>query len=191
MATIGMVRFSFAQVFEPKAMQVGQDPKYSIMCLIDKKDTKTLAQVKELIDMALKKGIKDGVITEGQTKSKNFKIALRDGDEYYNEQPGPAREACKGNFFFNASCKEDRPPKVVNSNLQPIIDKSEFYSGCYGYIEVNAYPYNVNGGFGIAMGLNAVMKKTEGDRLDNRVSVEDAFKDVADMPAEGGSGELE
>ena len=38
----GKVRFSYAQVFEPKAMNESSTPKYSVSLIISKKDKKTL-----------------------------------------------------------------------------------------------------------------------------------------------------
>ena len=41
---IGEVRFSFANVFEPKAGANGGEPKYSCAILIPKSETKTYAK---------------------------------------------------------------------------------------------------------------------------------------------------
>ena len=41
-------------------------------------------------------------------------------------------------------------PQVVDKNVQPILDQSEVYSGCYGRISVNFYGFSTNGNKGIA-----------------------------------------
>ena len=51
----GKVRFSYAQVFEPKAMNETDPRKYSISLLIPKKDEKTLNKIKAAIEAPLKK----------------------------------------------------------------------------------------------------------------------------------------
>ena len=54
-------------------------------------------------------------------------------------------------YFFNANSRQ--APQVVDKNVQPILDQSEVYSGCYGRISVNFYGFNNNGNRGIAAGL--------------------------------------
>lgn len=185
---IGEVRFSFVQLWEPRAMTEGQPLKYSTQCLIDKNDTKVIQQVEKAIQDAIKVGIAKGILNKAQTESKNFKNPLRDGDQYHAESPGAAREACKGNMFFNASANVERQPAIVDSRAKPIMNRDEFYSGCYGYVDVNFYAYNKSGGMGIAVGLNSVLKKRDGERLDGRQSAESAFADIVDK--EGSEGEL-
>ena len=53
----GKVRFSYAIVWEPRAMEGSDRAKYSVSILIPKTDSATLARVKEAIDPALKEGI--------------------------------------------------------------------------------------------------------------------------------------
>lgn len=53
----GKVRFSYANVWEPRAMEGSDRAKYSVSILIPKTDSATLARVKEAIDTALKEGI--------------------------------------------------------------------------------------------------------------------------------------
>ena len=166
-------------------MGENQAPKYSVQCLIDKKDTDLIAKVKAAIAAAVKTGINKGIFTEAQSKSKNFKLALRDGDEDYEESPGAARVTCKGHFFVNAAAQADRQPAIVDSRAKPIMVRDDFYSGCYGYADINFYPFNKKGGMGIAAGLNSVLKKKDGERLDGRISAEAAFADVMDQDEEG------
>jgi Protein of unknown function (DUF2815). len=53
----GKVRFSYANVWEPRAMEGSDRAKYSVSLLIPKTDSATLSRVKEAIDTALKEGI--------------------------------------------------------------------------------------------------------------------------------------
>lgn len=56
-------------------------------------------------------------------------------------------------------------PGVVDKARQPITDQEEFYSGCYGYVSINFYPFNAKGNVGVAAGLNNVMKVKDGESL--------------------------
>lgn len=160
----GMVRFSYAHVFEPWAGNPGDEPKFSVCLLIPKSDTETINRIKAAIQAAAQAGIN----TLGGKIPANLKQPLRDGDAERPDQPEYA-----GHYFINANSKTK--PGVVDANLQPIIDTTEFYSGCYGRASVNFYAFNRNGNKGIACGLNHVQKLADGDFLGGRSRAEDDF----------------
>lgn len=161
------VRFSYANVWEPKAIEAGGEPKYSVCLLIDKKDTATLAKINEAIEAELQifKDSNKGVLP------KKFKMPLRDGDEEREDDPN-----YKGKFFINASSKN--APGIVDRNKDEILDKGEFYSGCFGIASVNFYGFNKAGNTGIACGLNNLMKLEDGERLSGGASADEDFADI-------------
>ena len=150
----GKVRFSYAHVFEPSAINEGDDKKYSVSILIQKKDLETLAKIKNAIEAARQEG-------KGKWNGKIptvLKLPLRDGDA---ERPDD--EDYEGMMFLNASSKNR--PGVVDENTDPVMSKDDFYSGCFGRASVNFYAFNVSGNKGIAVGLNNLQKLEDGDRL--------------------------
>lgn len=165
----GKVRFSYAHVFEPKAIVEGAEEKYSVSLLIPKEDTKTLAK----IDKAIKAALEAGKAKFGGKIPKAYKSPLRDGDEEREDD-----EAYAGCMFVNAN--SSRKPQVVDASLNPILDREEFYSGCYGRASVNFYAFSVSGNKGIACGLNNLQKLAEGERLSGGSSAEDDFADEMD-----------
>lgn len=150
----GKVRFSYANLFEPRAAQDGQEPKYSLSVIIPKSDTKTIADIQAAVEAAKEagKGKWGGKIP------KNLKLPLRDGDIDREDDPNYAN--C---YFFNCSSK--RAPGVVNKYNQRILDSSEVYSGCYGRVQVNFYPFASSGNNGVAVGLQNVQKVEDGEPL--------------------------
>ncbi len=74
---------------------------------------------------------------------------------------------------------------------RPITDQADFYSGCFGLANVTFYAYNKNGNAGVGCGLQSIMKKRDGDHLDNRVDPLTAFKDYIESPEEASNGDLE
>jgi hypothetical protein len=77
-------------------------------------------------------------------------------------------------MFVNAN--STTPPQVVDADLQPILDASEVYSGCYARVSVSFYAFNTNGNKGIACGLGNIQKLRDGEPLGgNRISAEDDF----------------
>lgn len=54
-------------------------------------------------------------------------------------------------------------PGVVDSSLKPILDKADFYPGCWARVSANAYAYSHKGNKGVAFGLNNVLKVRDDD----------------------------
>lgn len=148
------VRFSYAHVFEPTAIEEGQEKKYSVSLIIPKSDTKLIDKIKA----AIKAALEEGKAKFGGKIPTNYKNPLRDGDE---ERPDD--ENYENSYFINAN--SSRKPGLVDANLDPILDKDEFYSGCYGRASVNFYAFNVSGNKGVAVGLNNLQKLEDGVRL--------------------------
>lgn len=165
----GLVRLSYVQIFSKRSFTEGTDAKYSLCVLVPKKDTKTLKK----IQAAMKSAAEEGISTKfNGKKPSNLHMPLRDGDE---ERADEAPEY-KGMYFFN--CKSDRKPGIVDKDCNEILDPDKVYSGCWGRVSVNFYPYSVNGNKGVAVGLNNVQKLKDDQRLGGAAaSAEDDFND--------------
>ncbi len=159
-------RFSYLHCWEPNTVNDG-DPKYSVSAIIPKSDTETIEKIKRAIEQAKK----DSVSKWGGKVPANLKLPLRDGDI-----DRPEDEAYADSYFFNANSKQ--APQVVDKNVQPILDQSEVYSGCYGRISVNFYGFSTNGNKGIAVGLGNIQKLRDGESLGGRTSAEEDFDAV-------------
>lgn len=161
-------RWSYANVWEPKSIN-GGTPKYSVSLIIPKSDTKTIAKIQAAIEAAYK---------EGEAKLKGngrsvpalsvLKTPLCDGD---TERPDD--EAYADAYFINANSAS--APGIVDADRQPIIDRSEVYSGVYGRASINFYAFNSNGNKGIACGLNNLQKIKDGEPLGSKSRAEDDF----------------
>ena len=161
-------RWSYANVWEPKSINGGA-PKYSVSLIIPKSDTKTITKILAAIEAAYK---------EGEAKLKGngrsvpalsvLKTPLRDGD---TERPDD--EAYADAYFINANSAS--APGIVDADRQPIIDRSEVYSGVYGRASINFYAFNSNGNKGIACGLNNLQKIKDGEPLGGKSRAEDDF----------------
>lgn len=157
-------RFSYLHCWEPDSVN-GGDPKYSVSAIIPKSDIKTINAIKAAVEQAKK----DSVSKWGGKIPANLKLPLRDGD-----LDRPDDEAYANSYFFNANSRQ--APQVVDARVQPILDQSEVYSGCYGKISVTFYGYNSNGNRGIAAGLGNIQKLRDGESLGGRSSAADDFQ---------------
>lgn len=159
-------RFSYLHCWEANAVD-GGEPKYSVSAIIPKSDTENIEKIKAAIEQAKK----DSLSKWGGKIPANLKLPLRDGDIDRLED-----EAYADSYFFNANSRQ--APQVVDKNVQPILDQSEVYSGCYGRISVNFYGFNNNGNRGIAAGLGNIQKLKDGEPLGGRTNAEDDFEAV-------------
>lgn len=160
----GVVRLSYANVWEPASINGGA-PKYSVSLIIPKHDEKTVDAINTAIDAA----IKDGAAKFGGKIPNRaaLKLPLRDGDTERDD------EAYKGCYFINAN--STTAPQIVDRGVQPILDRSEVYSGCYARVSINFYAFNSNGNRGIACGLGNIQKVRDGAPLGGKSSAADDF----------------
>ena len=64
---------------------------------------------------------------------------------------------------------------MVDRDRNPIMERSEIYSGIYARFSINFYAFNSNGNRGIACGLNNVQKLSDGTPLGGKSRAEDDF----------------
>ena len=164
-------RWSYVNAWEPKSINGGA-PKYSVSLIIPKSDTKTLEKIRAAIQAAYE---------EGQSKLKGngrsvpalsaLKTPLRDGD-----MERPDDETYANSYFVNAN--SSTAPGIVDADRNPILERSEVYSGVYGRASINFYAFNSNGNKGIACGLNNLQKIRDGEPLGGKSRAEDDFAEA-------------
>lgn len=161
-------RWSYANVWEAKSIN-GGTPKFSISLIIPKSDTQTVSKIKAAIEAAYHEG---ETRLKGNGKSvpplSTIKTPLRDGDTERPDDPAYANA-----YFINANSAT--APGIVDADRQPIITRSEVYSGVYGRASINFYAFNSNGNRGIACGLNNLQKIRDGEPLGGKSRAEDDF----------------
>lgn len=164
----GVCTFSYLNCWDAKAIN-GGTPKFSVSLIIPKSDTRTVEKIKAAINAAY---------NEGQSKLRgagrsvpalsSLRSPLRDGD-----MERPDDEAYRDSYFINANSATQ--PGIVDADRQPILNRSEMYSGVKGRASINLYAYNVNGNKGIACGLNNLQKISDGIPLGGKSRAEDDF----------------
>lgn len=161
-------RWSYVNAWEPKSVN-GGTPKYSVSLIIPKSDIKTVAKIKAAVEAAYK---------DGESKLKGngrnvppldaIKTPLRDGDRERPDDP-----AYEHAWFVNAN--STIAPGIVDADRQPVIERSEVYSGVYGRASISFYAFNSNGNRGIACSLNNLQKIADGEPLGGKMSAEEDF----------------
>jgi hypothetical protein len=168
--TTGLVRLSFVNVWEAKADQKGK-MFYSICAMVPKKDTATIKAIGAAVEAAK-------VAKWGFKVPKGLKLPLRDGDAD-EEDKG---EEFAGMMFFN--CKSKNKVGLIDSKRQEVLEEDRIYSGVWGKVNVNFYGYEVEGSKGVAVGLNAVQRLKDDDKLGGGGWSGDDFKDEKSFDGE-------
>jgi hypothetical protein len=173
----GKARLSYTHLFEKFAWDEEQEPKFSVMLLIPKSDSRTMKALRAAEAAAAENG---RTTKFGGKLPKVIKSIIKDGDgvnddgdEYAENNPERA-----GHWFMTVNSKTR--PSVVDQNLNEILDSTEVYSGCYARASINAYAYNTSGNKGVTFGLNHIQKMGDGDPLGGRSRVEDDFDELDD-----------
>ena len=152
--------------------QEKKDGGYGVQPLV-KKGSPLHKKLEKMVDKVLV----DKFGQDALKKKARYKLPLRDGDE---ERDG---EEYEDHIFFNAN--SGKKPGIVNRNNEPadVDDIEEYcYSGAYFHVSINFYGFEAKEGGkpGIAVGLNNIMLRKKGERLDGTVSATSDFSDFAE-----------
>lgn len=171
-------RVSFPNVFRPTTPKNAQnaEPKYSMAMLFPKGSD--LTKLKE----AAKAAIVERFGTDQAKWPKNLKSPFRDQGDFDYE----GYEA--GASMIRATSKQK--PGLVDKNVQPIIEESDFYAGCYARATVRAFYYDQAGNKGVSFGLQNIQKTRDGESLGGRSRPEEEFEAVGggSVAASGDAG---
>lgn len=174
----GKVRFSYEHLMKPYAITANDPnaaPKYSVTVLVPKTDVQTKTKLDQGVMAAKKRGAQSKKYRDGTPLDK-LPSPIWDGDGFRADGYTPFGPECKGMWVFTASCAADRKPAVVDASGNPILDASEIYSGIWGRVSVDFFPYNFNGKQGVGCALcNAQKLFNDAPLGAPRPSAEDDF----------------
>ena len=162
-------RWSYVNAWEPKAIGEGAVAKYSVSLIVSKDDVATIAKINAAIEAAYKEG-ENKLRGNGRTVPplSSIKTPLRMGST-----DRPDDSAYANSYFLTAN--STTAPGIVDAACNPILERSEVYSGVYGRASITFYAYASNGAKGIACGLNNLQKIKDGEPLGSRASAESDF----------------
>ena len=155
---------SFPQLFEASGFE-GQDPKFSVTMLFDKAED--LSALKAACDAAVEK-------KWGSDRPANIQMPMKDGDGKLDKD-GKQRPEYAGRKFAIAKAKMSDQPKVVDTELNPILDKTQVYGGCKMRAAVSAYAWEFAGKKGVSLYLGNVQLTGPGEAFGTTSSVESDF----------------
>jgi hypothetical protein len=168
-----LARLSYANLFRARAVNEGDEKKFSCTLIFDLNSQKTPEY------KALQKAAADAVKEKwGDKAPPKLRSPFRDASEK------DGAEGYEDGYTF-ISCNSKQPPGVVSSQRDPetgkpmvITDENEIKSGDYVLASVRAYAYDTKGNKGVSFGLNGIQLRKVGDPLGNRTRAEDDFNSV-------------
>ena len=187
-------RLSYPALFQPRQVAQDSDKKnYQATILIPKTDTNTVAIIQAAIQAAVDQGVADGKFKQPIDPNQTKYPPLRDGDTM-NSNGEPRGAEFAGHWFISSKAPENRKPFVVDANVQPVIQESDVYAGCYVNAALQFFPYShATGGKGISVSLQGIQKARDGEPLGGGiVEASDVFSALpgAGAPAQtGGFGQ--
>jgi hypothetical protein len=163
----GKVRLSYVHIFEPYTNDPEKEARYSVTILIPKSDKATMKKILDAEAAAKEEGKASKF---GGKIPSNLSSIIHDGDEEADLDRNPEYA---GHMYMAMSSKQR--PGVVDVDLNPILDSTQVYSGCYARVSINAFAYNTAGKKGVSFGLNNVQFLEDGEPLGGRTRAEDDF----------------
>lgn len=161
---IGPFRLSYAYLTEKFDKGVSE-PKFMTNVLIPKSDTRTIAAIEKAIAAATEEGIKKKWAGK---KPRKIDTPLRDGDE-----KEPASPDYENMMYINP--KSSKRPPIVDREKVPLVDDEEIYSGMWANVIVSFWPYAASRNNGIGVGLEAVQKVKDDERLGGSIGSVNEF----------------
>jgi hypothetical protein len=160
--SLPIARLAFTEsLFKPKESESG---KLQYGCtLLYPKDVDLSALRKLVLDVAK---MHWGDKAEEKIKNGVLKTPFLDGDSAQgcSKKTGKRHDGFEGHWFIRVTTGAEFPPKIVNQLLDDAT-KEQVYSGCYGIPVVTAYSWDSKTGSGISIGLTAIQKVKEGEKL--------------------------
>jgi len=174
--TIGPFRMSYQHVIEPWTNDPEKLARYSLQAIFDKKKDKAeIERIRERITAIGEEAF--GAKFSQLCKSGKLRCVLRNGDLEFEDDP-----TYQGKVFFNAvgASEGKKPPPIIDNFKRDMrtLDNLEdiFFSGVYVKAAVRFYPYDQQGGKGVACYLQAVQYLKTGEQLGaGGVNVDTAF----------------
>lgn len=184
------VRISYPTVVTPRAFAAGDDPKFSVVMMFDKKNKDHMSFLKDIredLQACLEEKWPDAANRPRTPLVGATLSPIKDGDKTVNREGIPYKEKnpeYEGHFFIRASTK--KKPVLADRNCQEIIDANEIYGGCFCKVRLNVYAYAMPKSKGLTFGLNGVQKWGDGESFGGSREAMDEMFD-----ADGGQDDAE
>lgn len=170
-------RGGFVSLLKSKAVGEKGEQKYSVAMMFQ--PDADLSTMQEALREAAKN--KWGDAAKKMVAHPKFRDPFKDQGTQVDKEGNLYAGMIKGAQLVQASCKaEFGPVRVIDTDMNDLIDASEVYSGAWYRATVNAYAWEYLTMKGVSFGLINVQKVAEGERLGGgRSDVTEDFQPIA------------
>lgn len=168
-------RGSFVHVVTPRAFEAGDDPKYSCLIVVPKKEKAFLKKMQAAMKATAQAKFGTDV------KMSALKIYVKDGDGA--EVPESLSENVEGCVYFNAS--SNFRPGVIDTDGNPLTSEDEVYSGAHYRATISFYAWqHPKGGRGVSINLRSLLKVRDDEAFTTRSDPMADFSDFLEGDAD-------
>lgn len=156
-----IIRVSYCNVWKPR----DEKGVYDITGIMDmpkdlsEKDKKRWNRLKELLLEAKQEAFPKvkGAIGCPIRTVKGYKT-----DEFFSKPLDGDKNPEYVDKIIIRATSYGRQPEIIGPDKEEIIEKGEFYSGCYAILSLTAFSYETEGNKGISFGVQHIMKVKDG-----------------------------
>ncbi len=163
-------RVSFPSVFEATQINGEGKAKFRITMLFDEA---TFDEIEKQRWEAIKASIEPAAVKKFGKLPPMLKEPFLKGNDMRSNETGKIYQGHE-NMTVLRTASEDKPG-LVDHNVQPIIDQSEFYGGCYAIATINPYGWEYMGKKGVSFGVGNIQKVGDGEHFGGKTKAEDDF----------------
>lgn len=185
-------RVSYPNVFEARKNEMSDKMEYSLTGIFPKDTDFTK------LEAAVKVAVVDKWGEDRKGWPRSLRLPFRKSEELaeVGEDENVKRDA-NGKLVLPMGheeggkwirMKSNLKPGLIGANREDIIDKNQFYAGCFARATVKAFAYEVKGNAGVSLWLQNIQKTGDGEPLAGRPKAQDQFEAIPDL-AQGSSSD--
>lgn len=170
-------RVSFPDVFEATQINNQGQAKFRLSMIFDPVEIAKDPEQQKLWD-ALKAAVDEAAIAKFNSVPPVLKKPFKDGNQMLNQKTGAIYEGHEGMAILRTQ-SNDRPG-LVDMACNPIMERSEFYGGCYAQATISFYAWDhPTQGKGVSAGIQNIQKVSEGETFSGKTKATDDFAPIA------------
>ncbi|WP_316636961.1 ssDNA-binding protein [uncultured Ruminococcus sp.] len=152
-----------------------EDGKYTVMLLLPQSDKDTYRDFEQTAKAAYEQAVNKA--WGGQRPQFDMMSFMHNGNGVKPKTGLPYGAECKGHWVINVSTYRKPPMLDLTDHGRQLLPE-DLYSGIYARVTLTLKGYKNQGGIGIRVQLDNILKVRDGERLDGGPAAEDDFADI-------------
>lgn len=133
------------------------DREYSLTLLFRKSDPRLKSMETKIMELLKKAAPKKRAVWS--------KSPVKDGDDKFRENKDQNSDYQGTKYIIVTRPGDLEPPEILNEKNEPMLNKAEFYAGCYAQASIDFKVYNNEFGMGVTAYWSGTKKVADGDAI--------------------------